>query len=154
MEFNSGFKGLNTSFLIQLSTYCMAWRLSVHANSHIFLHPDVPFWLGRAGTLCVVCRTRILCFWYPFPIRWNSAIVRLHHVPQVVWNCFTVEDDDTEIFFETSGSNRLSIQRHIPDDLNAQKYRCGHFVSHHSASVILVPAYSTSVSIGYCLLIP
>ena len=31
---------------------------------------------------------------------------------QIFWNCFTVEDVDTEIFFETSGSTHLSIQRH------------------------------------------
>jgi len=60
--------------------------------------------------------------------------VRCHHILRVFWNFFTVEDDDTD-FYETSGGNHLSIQRHIPDDLNVQKYRCGHFESHHSVSV-------------------
>ena len=64
--------------------------------------------------------------------------VRCHHVLQIFWNCFTVEDDDATIFFEMLGSNHLSIQCNIPDDLNAQKYRCGHFGSHHSVSVILI----------------
>jgi hypothetical protein len=94
----------------------------VHANAHILLYPDVPFCLGSVWTLCLICRSRILCPWCSFPFWWISATVRCHRVLRIFWNCLTVGDEDTAIF-RNVGKQPLIVTAHITYGLNAQTGR-------------------------------